>query len=59
MLCWDVGAVHANTVPLDLERLFRAPPEDLMADVFGIRRFVSREDASLRGDFLPRFRKET
>lgn len=59
-LVMDVCDVHANTCALDLDLMLKAntPDEHVRADVFGIRRFIDRDNAQLLQGFRPRFAKE-
>lgn len=52
----DLSACHANGCPLDFERLAEADDFNLLHDVVGITRHISRETGQLTGHFMPRFR---
>ena len=51
----DVTAVHANTMKLQLAQLLAADDGDFAHDVFGIRRFINRDNGEL-GLFSTRYR---
>jgi hypothetical protein len=51
----DITAVHVNCCPLDLIELLAADDANFGHDVFGIRRHLDRNTATLQGCFLPRF----
>lgn len=51
----DLMACHANGCPLELERMLEADDVNLMHDVLGIRRHISRKTGKLKHCFLPRF----
>jgi hypothetical protein len=57
-LMMDLEACHCNGCPLDLRGLLESHNEDLMHDVFGIRRHINRETGQLNDCFLPRYSKE-
>lgn len=50
----DIEACHCNGNPLDLQRLLDAADGDFGHDVFGIRRFMDRDEGKLSGVFSPR-----
>ena len=54
-LMMDVIAVHVNGTPLRLRELLWADDASFGHDVFGIRRFLNRDDATLTQCFTPRF----
>ena len=51
----DLTVCHANSCPLDLERLAGTDYTNFNHDVFGIRRHLNRETGKLENCFLPRF----
>lgn len=53
-LSMDLQAVHANSKPLDLQRLLESRDEDFSHDIFGIMSNVNRETGKLENGFAPR-----
>lgn len=58
-LLMDVEACHCNGCPLDLPRLLAADDFNLMHDVGGIVRHLSRDTGELLDCFWPRFAAPT
>lgn len=50
----DITACHCNGCPLDLKKLLSAPDADFGHDVFGIRKFIDRNNGKLESNFFPR-----
>lgn len=55
----SLRACHANGCPMDFERLSAADDFNLMHDVIGIDRHVSRVTGKLENHFFPRFAAKT
>ena len=51
----SLTAVHANGVPMDLDRMLAADNGNLLHDVTGCIAYVDRSTGKLDGNFLPRF----
>lgn len=51
----DITACHANGCPLRLKELLAADEGNFWHDVFGINRFLDRDNGKLGGCFLPRY----
>lgn len=58
MITNDVGNLHLNGCPLDLEAMAKGRATDLVHDVFGIHRHFNRKTGQLENCFLPRFAKK-
>lgn len=51
----DITATHNNGAPLLLAQLLAAGDGDFAHDVFGIRRWLNRDNGQLMDCFVPRF----
>lgn len=51
----SLAVCHLNGCPLDLEAMTTGLDADLVHDVFGIDRHISRDDGQLQHFFMPRF----
>lgn len=51
----DFTACHLNGMPLQLDALLQARPEDFAHDAFGIARHLDRKTGKLGGCFVPRY----
>ena len=54
----DLTACHNNGCPLDFQRMLDAPDLDLLHDIIGINKHISRASGKLLDCFLPRFAKK-
>lgn len=50
----DIKACHCNGMKLDLKRLLSFPDFDFSHDVFGIRRYINRNNGQITDCFVPR-----
>lgn len=51
----DLTACHLNGTPLDLDKMLTADEFNLMHDIYGINRHLSRETGKITRGFLPRY----
>jgi hypothetical protein len=51
----DISACHLNGCPLKLKELLESDESNFGHDVFGIQRFINRDNGKLENCFLPRF----